>query len=179
LTIFQTQTEFAEHRGISQPRVSKMIRDKKIPHSCLKEISGRKLIDRDKADAALEQNLDRIYNPTKKTKQKKPQLSHTEMETTAAVAKTNGMSLSDAQKIQAQYKAALLKLEFEEKSGKLIPANSVKEAAFNQGRIVRDAILNIPNRISAELASMTDVYLVSEKLTMELIAALEELGNEN
>lgn len=177
-----SQVDYAKHRGISQPRVSVLISSKQIPDSCIKKIGKYNRIDRDLADAALEQNLDQIYNPKGKAKAKanpKPQPTQAEMETKAAAAKTNGMSLSDAQKIQAQYKAALMKLEFEEKSGKLTPTDQVKTTAFNQARIVRDSILNVPNRISAELASMTDVHLVSEKLTTELMAALEELSNEN
>ena len=91
-------------------------------------------------------------------------------------ATSEGMSLADAQKLQAQYKAALLKLEYDEKSGALTSMAKVKIDFFNIARTTRDAILNIPAKISAELASITDAHIVSEKLTSELIEALEELS---
>ena len=68
------------------------------------------------------------------------------------------------------------KLEYEEKSGDLLKKDAVKKSAFETGRKVRDAILNIPDRVGAELASITDVFIVKEKLSKELIQALEELS---
>jgi len=185
MTKFMTQAEYAAHRGISQPRISKLLKTGQIPAGCMKKISGRKLIDRDKADAALSENLDRMYNPNPakkgmpKSKPKKPSKpSKPEMARTAERAGTQGMSMSDAQRLQAQYKAALLKLDYEERSGKLISAQEVEVSTFNFARVVRDAVLNIPDRISAELASCTDVHAVNQKLTESLIEALEELSGK-
>jgi len=180
MTKFMTQAEYAAHRGISQPRISKLLKTGQIPAGCMKKISGRKLIDRDKADAALSENLDRMYNPNPakkgmpKAKPKKP--SKPEMERTTKTAGTKGMSMADAQKLQAQYKAAILKLDYEERTGKLILAASVDKDFFDIARLTRDAILNIPDRVSAELASMTDTHVISEKLTAELTQALEGLS---
>lgn len=179
MTKFMTQTEYANHRGISQPRVSKMLKTGKIPASCIKRISGKKLIDMDKADAALAESLDRVYNPNpeprrKGSKKKNPTVP--EMKQTADKAGTGGMTLSKAQQVQAQYKAALLKLEYESKSGKLIDAEVVEVETFNFARRVRDAIQNVPDRICAELASCTDVHQVREKLNAAYNEALEELS---
>ena len=183
MTKFMTQAEYAAHRGISQPRISKLLKTGQIPAGCMKKISGRKLIDRDKADAALSENLDRMYNPNPakkgmpKSKPKKPSKpSKPEMARTTKTAGTKGMSMADAQKLQAQYKAAILKLDYEERTGKLILAASVDKDFFDIARLTRDAILNIPDRVSAELASMTDTHVISEKLTAELTQALEGLS---
>ena len=182
MTQFMTQTEYAEHRGISQSRVSKMIHSGKIPGRCMRIISGRKLIDRDKADVALEENLDRAYNPNPK-KRGKPKKTSSKIPVDVAektdAAGTSKMTLAKAQQIQGQYKAALLKLEYEEKSGKLIPLEKVETDFFNIARRTRDAILNIADRISADLANDNDQHSVSVKLTEELTQALEELSNES
>jgi len=170
-----SQTEYGKHRGVSQQRVSAMIQRGKLA-GCIKKFGKYKKIDRDKADAALEQNLDRIMNKPGREYGENKQVTGKEIKQTTKAAGTTGLSLADAQKIQAQYKAALMKLEYEEKSGKLVEVKAVEQDAFNMARIVRDNILNIPDRISAELASMTDVHLVSEKLVAELTAALEELS---
>ena len=171
-----TQVEYAEHRGIGQSRVSRLVSRGKIPHNCIKKISGRKLIDRDKADAALAENLDQIMNKPTRQYGKKKKPAPAEMEQTTKAAGTKGMSMADAQKLQAQYKAAILKLDYEERTGKLILAASVDKDFFDIARLTRDAILNIPDRISAELASITDTHVISEKLTVELTQALEELS---
>jgi hypothetical protein len=98
------------------------------------------------------------------------------MEQTAKKAGTQGMSLADAQKLQAQYKAALLKLEYEQKSGRLTDVGQAEIDAFNFSRRIRDAIQNVPDRICAELASCTDVHRVREKLNAAYNEALEELS---
>ncbi len=57
------QAAYARHRGISPARVSILIRDGKIPSSCYEtEPNGRRLIDAPKADQALMENLDQVYN---------------------------------------------------------------------------------------------------------------------
>jgi hypothetical protein len=187
MTKFMTQTEYANHRGVSQPRVSQFIRSGKIPASAMKRISGKKLIDMEKADAALKDNLDRAYNPNpkkpgtknpgKKAPKPQPTIPPDAPEKTAQ-AGTSDMTLARAQQIQAQYKAALLKLEFEEKNGKLISLEQVETDFFNIGRRFRDAVLNIPDRVSAGLASDTDQHSIAMKLTEELTQALEELSRE-
>ena len=175
-----SQTEYAEHRGISQQRISKLIETGKIDQSCITKIGKYKKIDKDKADAALKQNLDRIYNPNRSSQPKKDQkkaATKKEREATVKAAGMTGMSMADAQKMQAKLKAALLKLDYDERLGTLISAEKVRTDVFNIARITRDAILNIPDRISAELASITDIHVEREKLTAELTQALEELSN--
>ena len=179
MTIYMTQSEFSVHRGISQPRVSKMISNGKIPKSCMKKISGRKLIDQEKADIALGENLDRIYNPENKAKpkSKKPPAPKLPPDAPEKIQKggTHGMTLADAQKLQAQYKAALMKLEYEEKSGKLVNIETVEKDWFDTARLTRDAVLNISGRISSELATISSVHLVNKRMIEELNKALTEL----
>jgi uncharacterized protein YxjI len=79
--------------------------------------------------------------------------------------------------LKANYDAALKKLEYEQKNGDLLEKSSVERDAFETARRVRDSILNIPDRIGAELASSTDIFQVKEKLTKSLIQALEELAS--
>ena len=173
MPVFMSQVEYAEHRGVSQPYISRLVSRGKMG-DCIQIIDGYKKIDRDKADAALEQSLDHVYNPKEKKNKAAPTTAEIKHQTKAAG--TSGMSLADAQRLQAQYKAALMKLEYEEKSGTLVKQEQVDIDFFNCARRARDAILNIPGRVSAELAIVTDIHVVSQKLTTELTAALEELS---
>jgi len=184
MTIYMTQKEYGEHREISQQRVSAMVKTGKLA-GCFKMISGKKRIDRDKADAALAKNLDKVFNrPTrryKKTKKVEPSTSSPTSEDQQKIIKKAGLdkkqSLADSQAQKALYDAAIRKLDFEERDGELLKKSDVEKDAYNMARIIRDAILNIPDRISAELASMTDVHVISEKLNAELNQALEELSS--
>ena len=178
MTKFMTQTEYAEHRGISQPRVSTLIRTGQIPASAMRKISGKRLIDMEKADKALDENLDKIRNPNPEPRKRrgKKEATISEIKQTVEHAGTGGMTLAKAQQVQAQYKAALLKLEYEQKSGKLIDAEVVEVETFNFARRVRDAIQNVPDRVSSELASYTDVHKVRETLTAAYNEVLEELS---
>jgi len=183
-TVYQTETEYSAHRGISQPRVSKMIRDGKLK-GCIKKISGRKLIDRDLADAALEQNLDRYRNksksadkqPDERPNRKKKPTKEDRQRTIEAAELDPEQSLAESQRQKALYDAAIRKLDLDERSGEIIKKEDVEKQYFEIARRVRDSILNVPSRISAEISSMTDVHLVSEKMITELTSALEELSH--
>ena len=154
-----------------------MIKQGKLA-GCLKKIGKHKKIDRDLADAALEQNLDKVYNPPKKQrpKQKKKPTKKDQQEAIEAAELDPGQSLAESQRQKALYDAAIRKLDLEERSGESLKKEDVEKEYFEIARRVRDAILNVPNRISAEITSMTDVHLVSEKITTELTSALEELS---
>ena len=87
-------------------------------------------------------------------------------------------SYAQSRAIREAYAARLAKIEYEERTQKLVAVDSVKVEAFKVGRTIRDAILNIPDRISNELAGYgDDPAKIHERLTQELILALEELVN--
>lgn len=62
--------------------------------------------------------------------------------------------------------------------GELISAEKVRNAMFAKGRIIRDGILNVPDRISALLATINDAAKIHEILTKELREILEELSRD-
>jgi len=64
-----------------------------------------------------------------------------------------GMSFSAARTLKEQYNAEMKKLDFEERSGKLLRDEDVQKGAFEMYRKTRDSLLNIVDRISAQLAA--------------------------
>jgi hypothetical protein len=58
-----SQAEFARHRKVSPAMVNKYLKTGKIPKSCWQNRRGKKLIDVEKADQALKDNLDALRNP--------------------------------------------------------------------------------------------------------------------
>lgn len=69
-------------------------------------------------------------------------------------------------------------LELEEMKGKLLNAEKVKSAAFEKARRVRDAIENLPNRLTALLAAEQDEWKIREMLNTEIKAVLGSLAQD-
>lgn len=87
-------------------------------------------------------------------------------------------SYSESRALRENYQAKISKLVFEEKMGQLVSADDVKTRAFEVSRLVRDTVLNLPSRISAELAAETNPDLIYATLTRELTQALDGLSAE-
>jgi hypothetical protein len=70
----------------------------------------------------------------------------------------------------------LLEAKVKSETGELISAEKVRQAMFAKGRIIRDGILNVPDRVSSLLATINDASQIHEILTKELKEVLEELS---
>ncbi len=76
------------------------------------------------------------------------------------------------------FRAKMAKMEYEEKAGKLTDASKVREDAFRAGRIIRDALLGIPDRLADVLAAEQDPRQVRQLLEEELENILRELSRQ-
>jgi hypothetical protein len=94
-------------------------------------------------------------------------------------ANSYGQNYHQSRAIKEAYNARLTKLQFEKESKKLISVDEVKISAFNTGRMVRDRILNIPDRVIPNLIGKTDIFEMKEILKTELLKALEELSKSS
>lgn len=150
--------EYSRHRGVQLKAVQDAIRDERIS---VEIVDGKKRIDKDKADKEWEANTDKKFAP------------HND-----APADIVGPSFNQSRAIREAYQAKLSKLEFEEKSSRLIDAEQVKRDSFELARRVRDSILNIPSRVASQITSLTDSIEVEEVLTTELRKALKILSDE-
>lgn len=93
-----------------------------------------------------------------------------------AEAAQRGPAYAQSRAIREAYMARLAKLDFEERSGRLIEVDKVKAAAFKVARTVRDGLLNLPDRVAHELAHETDPAAVHHRLSTEIRAVLEALA---
>lgn len=93
-----------------------------------------------------------------------------------AEIKTNGYHHSRA--ARELYDAALTKLKYEREVGDLIETAEVNRQIFGLAREVRDAMLNIPDRIAAQLASTTDEHKVHALLSDEINSSLAGFSAE-
>ena len=76
------------------------------------------------------------------------------------------------------YQAQLARLEFEQKSGKLVEADQIKVRAFKLARSARDQLLTMPDRLAPILASETDVLEVHRLLTEDIERTCERIAAE-
>ena len=74
------------------------------------------------------------------------------------------------------YLARLAKLEFEQKSGKLVDADEVRAQIFALGRRARDGLLGLPDRVAPLLVGQADQAAVHRLLTQEIMTCLGELS---
>lgn len=164
--------EYAKHAGVTPQRISQMIMAGKLDGAWKLGPTGAKLIDPEKADAIRDFGRGLDKNPATANK---PQVFAAPTEGSASGNKAPPMAESRA--IREAYQARMAKLEYEEMTGKLVEAEKVKIKAFECARRVRDALLNIPDRVAAELANETSEHKIHGILTRELVQALEELAN--
>lgn len=74
-------------------------------------------------------------------------------------------------------KGKLLEARVKAETGELVRVEEVRSAFFAKGRIVRDGILNIPDRVSSLLANIDDAAKIHEILSQELRTVLEEFAD--
>jgi len=80
--------------------------------------------------------------------------------------------------IREAYAARLAKLEFEEKSGRLVSADEVRIEQFRIARALRDRLLQLPAKIAPEIVALVvedaDVVAVEQMLETALRELLAE-----
>ena len=85
------------------------------------------------------------------------------------------ITIAEAERQEKVYKAKLAQIKYKEQASLLVKADQVKRESFEMGRNTRDAIMNVPARISHELAAETSPHQLEIKLTKELAKALESV----
>lgn len=159
--------EYAHHRGVSHVAVIKALKAGRIR----KEDDGS--IDSDRADADWEQNTDVSRNPTTGPRAARPKPA-----AAPEAPMQTGPDYNVSRAVREAYVARLAKLEYEEKVGTLVRSDAVKVTWFNTLRIVRDRMLQLPDRIAATLMAETDPLKFKANLDAEIRRILEDASNE-
>ena len=111
-----------------------------------------------------------------------PEVADREWENNTAVKKNDHISENASgvtyQKSRANkelFEALLKKLEYEERSGKLVDISKMEVDAFTAARVARDKLLAIPDRVAPILVGITDIHELKEVLRKEIITSLQNL----
>lgn len=130
-----------------------------------KEADGS--IDAAKADAQWAGSTDMSRNPAKVEKARPAE------ETPQA-----GPNYTVSRAVREAYTARLAKLEYEEKTGTLVKSDDVKLRWFNTLRIVRDRMLQMPNRLASTFAAELDANKIKTAMDAEIRRILDDAANE-
>lgn len=157
-----SQSEFAKRQGWSRQYVGKLVKSGKITL-----VSGK--VDQEQALAAIKAESE----PSTELRSKP---SNSTTYPTAPTDSRQAVDFVTARTMREAFKAKMAKMEYEEKAGKLTDASKVREEAFRAGRIVRDSLLGIPDRLSDVLAAESDPVKVRKLLMGEFENILTELS---
>ena len=86
-------------------------------------------------------------------------------------------SFAQSRAIREAYAARLTRLEFDQRSGKLIDKAELKMKLAKLHMAVRDSLRTIPDRVAPIVAAETDQVKIHAMLLKEIGQALEGLGN--
>lgn len=164
-----TPSHYAKHRGVSPQAVFDAIDKGRLVESVERKPSGRYLVDVDAADAEWAANTNAGTGSlahASRQPEPPPELPSDD---------DAPMTYAEARAQHERFKARLAQLELEQREGTLVEAEGVKREAFRVARVVRDALLNLPDRVAGELAAETNQFKVHQRLTQELRRALEDL----
>lgn len=165
--------EAARRLGVSDTAVHKAIKAGRVTVAGTNEKNGRPLLAWPQAQTDWLANSDSTKrthvgsqgSPERAKYADKPAETKLPTATDPDEAKAAmGPSLAQSRAVREAYQARLAKLEFEQKTGRLVSADEVKARAFRMARGARDALLTMPDRLAPILASSTDVVEVHRLL---------------
>lgn len=126
------------------------------------EQSGRIVLERDANGNINVENARQQWNEIAKTTSTMPE-------------QTSGVTYQKSKAHKEMYEALIKKMEYEEKSGKLVDRATVERDVFTSNRAVRDKLLLLPDRVAPILIGETDMHRFKEVLRKEIIAALQNV----
>lgn len=166
-----TPTDYAKRRGCTPQAVFDAIKKGRLVKSIEPTPAGRYLVDVDLADAEWSANTDTGTGSAAHVKNR-PKVEALPAEP------GDQITYAEARTQHERFKARLAELEMEQREGKLVEADVVRKEAFKAARQVRDALLNLPDRVAGELAAESNQFKVHQRLTLEIRRALEDLPIE-
>jgi len=177
--VLVTFAEFAAIRGCSKGAVTHATKSRIA--AAVIEKDGKRWLDR---DLALELwNKNTVANAQSKVSRPDP-IEDPPKDADELKRRVQGLpddaipDLNESRARREHYQAELAKLQVTQQRGELVAADEVKKEAFKVGRSVREALANLADRLSHQLAGETDPSVIHGVLTQEHRAALVELCNE-
>jgi hypothetical protein len=186
---YMNQSQYARHRGLSQPRLSAMVKAGQLEGAFDIEENGRYRIDVAKADEIIERvrdprhdmRLDRQRNlftgaPEVKRPHPNSRLGNHTLRGGGGAAKAKSYAEANAE--EKTYKAKLARLDYETKLGALVPKEEINRQAQEVGKLIRIRLEAIPNKLAPIVAGLSSPVAVAERLKIEINQLLTDLSED-
>lgn len=171
-----TFAEMAKLMQCKPPSVTKAVQSGRIAAAVVEQ-DGRKWLDRDLAIELWRKN-------TKQTRTGPSQITGHASSSRDRIKRQIDTLPDDAipelnvsRERREHYQAELAKLEVDVKRGELVSAEAVKKEAFDLAKTIREALINIPDRVSNQFAAEADPQTIHMALSHEIQSALERLSD--
>lgn len=165
---------YAKARGISHEAVRQAIKAGRLKKSITYVGDDPKIADETLADQEWAANTDQSKPRNRITGDPKHRRAGKDdpMKPMANDAGSDGVgrgpSYAQSRAIREAYMARLAKMDFEEKAGKLIPADGARVAIFNTARKARDMLMAVPDRVAPLVIGQTDAHEIHRILMDEM-----------
>ena len=171
-----TQTEFAKYVGVTRPAITQAVTAGRISDAVV-EVNGKNFLDLETALYLYNKNTRRTTAATNKVPP--PPAPKTKKEVKDRVDFMPDDEIPDLNVSRARaehYKAEISKLQLMESRKDVVPAALVKKEGFEVGRVIREALMNLADRLSNQIAGESDPRMIHQMITDEHRIALEELS---
>lgn len=163
-----TYVDLAKIKNVSKSAVSQRKAKGIFKQALVKTENGKDFLDKDLALKAWD-GVFVAVNEVKDTKQELKQ----------KIESLPADSIPDFAESKAKrefYLAELAKLDVEEKKEKLVSVDEIKKSSFATGRAIREALTNLADRLSHQLAGEDDATVIHEIISSEHREALQNLA---
>ena len=160
-----TYVDLAKIKNVSKSAVSQKKAKGIFKQALVKTKDGKELLDKDLALKLWDGVYIAPSNTKKELKQKIDSLP--------------ADSIPDFAESKAKrefYLAELAKLDVEEKKKQLVSVDEIKKSSFAKARSIREALTNLADRLSHQLAGEDDATVIHTLLSTEHREALENLA---
>lgn len=173
-----SQADFAKAIKVSRARVGQAIKTGVLSQSLVKAKSKS---GADKIKINLELGLKEWANNIDQSKQRdnSKQLETAQMQQTGK-SEVGQSNYQKAKGVKEFYQAKIAEIDYQERAGKLVPVNKIKAEAFKMARNLRDTLMAIPEKTSAELVHMNDareIQIYLKNIIADALRGLDDLNN--
>ena len=180
---FVSASELSRHSGVTKQTISRKIKNQIILPASFTE-SGRPLFDLDSSLKILAEqkpfNDDKSNHQLLLNKGGRPTKTPDDL-LDSQTGNDAVVRFNNARAEKAEYQAMLARLEVEEKYKTVVSVESVRQQGSELGSVLLNALTNLPDRLSDELATLDDSREIHKLLTTELnlmiIDIRQKLGN--
>ena len=161
-----SMAELAKLKNVSRMAVSKKVKSGKLDSAVVNH-NGRKLINKEEAFRLWDiQAL-----PSKDTTVRKQLKQKINAKTDDEIP-----AYGESKAKREYFLAELAKLVVEEKKEQLVSVDEIKKSSFAKARAMREALTNLADRLSHQLAGEDDATVIHNLLSIEHREALENLA---